>query len=367
MYIIWPAIRKIQLVLQQYFGPRFFLHHHINKYPDTEEPLLIPRSANEQAVQMPRTPDFAVALTLALLGSTVLLYPHPLTYLRASLLALCAALAAFVLYVSSRPAKWICVTPPESNDKLGSSLRPTRASGSRLPCPYPNAWYCLTLTNELPPGAVLQGNACGKLFVVWRPTELADDGVSWRDAVVMDSFCPHLGANLAAGGIVDNGCLRCPFHGWTFDKSGCVVNVPGADTCPPHASVRTFESRERNGVISVWLGCEDHDRGKAPRVIRDAPSAEEKSSKLLATTKPQYSIPTFPQLNGSSCWVYHGFSEHVVNALLWEIPENGSDVAQLSNTMVLRDCFSPVAHSFLQLLTHIPLLRPPDTFKFHCY
>ena len=45
---------------------------------------------------------------------------------------------------------------------------------------------------------------------------------------MVDSYCPHLGANLSAGGkVVDDDCIECPFHGWKFDgESGKVVDIP---------------------------------------------------------------------------------------------------------------------------------------------
>ena len=170
----------------------------------------------------------------------------------------------------------------------------------------------MALTEEVPAGGVRAANACGKQFVVWRST------APGSAAVVMDPSCPHLGANLAEGGVVANGCLRCPFHGWSFDTEGALVHVPGADLCPTHVTLRRYDSRERNGVVSVWISCDDHDGRKAP-LPSDA-----------AELAPNYSIPAFPQLNGGpQRWTYHGLSEHIVRALLWEIPENGSDVAHL--------------------------------------
>lgn len=43
---------------------------------------------------------------------------------------------------------------------------------------------------------------------------------------VLDAYCPHLGANLAVGGTVSNGCLQCPFHKWEFDTSGQCTKIP---------------------------------------------------------------------------------------------------------------------------------------------
>ena len=47
------------------------------------------------------------------------------------------------------------------------------------------------------------------------------------EAHVTDAYCPHIGANMAVGGVVKGDCLECPFHGWRFRGSdGKCVNIP---------------------------------------------------------------------------------------------------------------------------------------------
>ena len=59
----------------------------------------------------------------------------------------------------------------------------------------------------------------GKAFAVFRDEE----GI----AHLLDAYCPHMGANLGAGGQVKGSCLECPFHGWRFDgNSGKCVSIP---------------------------------------------------------------------------------------------------------------------------------------------
>lgn len=50
---------------------------------------------------------------------------------------------------------------------------------------------------------------------------------------ILDAYCPHLGANMAIGGIVRGNNLQCPFHGWTFDgTNGQCVNKMQQNDCP---------------------------------------------------------------------------------------------------------------------------------------
>lgn len=44
----------------------------------------------------------------------------------------------------------------------------------------------------------------------------------------MDNVCPHRGGPLGTG-VIDDGKLVCPWHGWQFDPStGKAIQVPGA-------------------------------------------------------------------------------------------------------------------------------------------
>lgn len=57
----------------------------------------------------------------------------------------------------------------------------------------------------------------GKRYVLFRD-EQGELGLIGR-------HCPHRGADLCYGRLEDNG-LRCPFHGWHFDRTGQCVEQP---------------------------------------------------------------------------------------------------------------------------------------------
>jgi cholesterol 7-dehydrogenase len=49
-------------------------------------------------------------------------------------------------------------------------------------------------------------------------------------AHVLDAYCPHMGANLAVGGLVTGDCIQCPFHGWKFrGHDGKCMGIPYAE------------------------------------------------------------------------------------------------------------------------------------------
>jgi nitrite reductase (NADH) small subunit len=60
---------------------------------------------------------------------------------------------------------------------------------------------------------------------------------------VMDNYCPHAGGNLA-GGIIEDGCAVCPWHGWAFRlKNGELRDVSSVIIPTYRARIIHHESR----------------------------------------------------------------------------------------------------------------------------
>jgi phenylpropionate dioxygenase-like ring-hydroxylating dioxygenase large terminal subunit len=70
----------------------------------------------------------------------------------------------------------------------------------------------------------------------------------------LEDRCPHRNYPLSDGE-VENGVLRCPYHGWRFDGAGACVEVPGADPAQPLGKLgaRRLAVVERHGAIFVRL------------------------------------------------------------------------------------------------------------------
>jgi nitrite reductase/ring-hydroxylating ferredoxin subunit len=89
---------------------------------------------------------------------------------------------------------------------------------------------------------------------------LGEDLVLFRDPSgrlgLMARGCPHRGADLCFGRLEDGG-LRCPFHGWLFDVTGQCLDQPAE---PPnsrshrHLRHRSYPCHERNGIVFAYLG-----------------------------------------------------------------------------------------------------------------
>ncbi|MGE4339904.1 MAG: Rieske 2Fe-2S domain-containing protein [Pigmentiphaga sp.] len=89
---------------------------------------------------------------------------------------------------------------------------------------------------------------------------MGQDLVLFRDEQgrlgLIDRDCPHRGADLAYGRL-EQGGLRCPFHGWLFDVSGACLETPAEPVgSKMHTTIRqgSYPVVERSGIIFGYLG-----------------------------------------------------------------------------------------------------------------
>jgi len=71
--------------------------------------------------------------------------------------------------------------------------------------------------------------------------------------------CPHRGADLCFGRLEDNG-LRCPFHGWHFDRTGqCMEQPAEPEGSQMYKAIKVpmIPVSERDGRIFAWIGPTD--------------------------------------------------------------------------------------------------------------
>ena len=110
-------------------------------------------------------------------------------------------------------------------------------------------WQPVALCEELPPGgAPLKVRIMNEDLVLFRD----DQG---RPGL-LGLHCSHRGTDLSYGR-VENGGLRCLYHGWLYDVAGCVLEQPGepgggANRGEIHH--RAHPCREAGGVILTYMG-----------------------------------------------------------------------------------------------------------------
>jgi len=100
---------------------------------------------------------------------------------------------------------------------------------------------------------------------------LGEDLVAFRDSEgrvgLVDHSCPHRGAPLQFGRNEECG-LRCVYHGWKFDVSGAVMDMPAEperSRLKEKVRVKAYPCEERNGVIWTHMGREE-DRPPLPNL-----------------------------------------------------------------------------------------------------
>ncbi len=121
------------------------------------------------------------------------------------------------------------------------------------------------------------GSLAGKVMrQYWMPAALSDELASNRPIVpvrlmgedlvlfrddqgslgLIDRQCPHRGADLCYGRLEDGG-LRCPFHGWLMATDGGCLEQPGEpENSKFHEKIKTtvYPVIEKNGIVFAFMG-----------------------------------------------------------------------------------------------------------------
>jgi nitrite reductase/ring-hydroxylating ferredoxin subunit len=110
---------------------------------------------------------------------------------------------------------------------------------------YHQSWFPVALASEVPADGPIGRDFLGTRVVVYRDAA--------GRPVVQGAYCPHLGADLAVGQVVD-GQIRCAYHHWRFDCAGTCVDIPAGDRIPKGARIPTYPSAEAWGLVWAFNG-----------------------------------------------------------------------------------------------------------------
>jgi phenylpropionate dioxygenase-like ring-hydroxylating dioxygenase large terminal subunit len=158
-------------------------------------------------------------------------------------------------------------------------------------------WHPVARSTDIDVGGVVAVILLDRALAVWRDRDGA--------VHVVDDLCSHRGTRLSAGAVADDGCLRCPYHGWRFDGGGACTAIPqlaAGMPIPRQADVRAFRVSEHAGL--VWTCLADERDELRPR-------------------------PTWPITEAGTHWLHVG-ATYDWDAQVFRQVENFCDVAHFS-------------------------------------
>src|SRR5262245_13595156 len=130
-------------------------------------------------------------------------------------------------------------------NRLLTETGPGTACGDLMRC----YWQPVALCEELPSGgAPLKVKILGEELVLFRDDQ--------ERAGLIGLHCSHRGTDLSYGRIEDGG-LRCLYHGWLYDICGRVIKQPGEpDGGVNRGSIRhlSYPCQEAGGVVFTYMG-----------------------------------------------------------------------------------------------------------------
>ncbi len=110
---------------------------------------------------------------------------------------------------------------------------------------FSQTWWPLCRSRDVAAGQVIGRNFLDGRVAVFR----SEDGV----ANVVSAYCPHNGADLSVGTVVD-GQLVCAFHKWQFNGAGRCVRTGNDDPVVSGMRVFRYPTQERFGLIWAFNG-----------------------------------------------------------------------------------------------------------------
>eukprot|EP00127_Corallochytrium_limacisporum_P002111 Clim_evm5s108 gene=Clim_evmTU5s108 len=281
----------LTLITFAYLSSVFFLGHFVMAYSD-----VIPTENSFLSLDNRTFMTSTVGLITMGVVSPFVVSSISVHLLGGSLMALTSAMFsvgfvchAFIAHQVMRRESTI----PEYKRLRVKNARSRRNRLADYPPPYPNGWYKVCDSGDLPVGALKEIEFVGKLIAIFRGE---DDG----KVHCLDAYCPHMGANLTAGGRVVGDCVECPFHRWQFRGDGKVTHIPYAERTNSALKTKSYPVLERNHSVYMW---------------HHADGAE-----------PEYEIPIIPEVHNLE-YAYRGRYDQDVHMHLQEFAENSADFA----------------------------------------
>ncbi|MGD9765843.1 MAG: Rieske 2Fe-2S domain-containing protein [Candidatus Binatia bacterium] len=112
---------------------------------------------------------------------------------------------------------------------------------------HPDFWYPVARSKDLEAGRILGVTFNGDPIALAR-TEAGE-------AFALEDRCAHRQVPLHLG-VVENGRIKCGYHGWRYDRTGRVCGIPYLPKDAPRLprGVRSYPVREAYGLVFVFPG-----------------------------------------------------------------------------------------------------------------
>lgn len=167
-----------------------------------------------------------------------------------------------------------CTTP-------APSATPAQVVGGAFADPdrIVRSWYVVARARQVRAGRPTTVDVLDRRITLWR--------ASGGAVVAFDARCPHLGADLGQGRVID-GSLRCAFHHWRFDPEGRCTDAPGEPDVPDRCTKR-YSVRESHGLVWVY-------NGDAPAFDLPGPPEPDSNQRWRRWVPPAQAIACHPHL-----------------------------------------------------------------------
>ena len=125
--------------------------------------------------------------------------------------------------------------------------------------PLDDYWYAVATADQVQEGP-LSIEVFGTSYVIWRTGD--------QTLVAAEDRCTHREGRLS-NGVVESGCLRCPYHGWEFGAQGRCERIPSSrveTAIPKKAHLGNLPVEEQYGLI--WF-CPNKAVAAVPELLVD--------------------------------------------------------------------------------------------------
>src|SRR5262245_188054 len=127
---------------------------------------------------------------------------------------------------------------------------------------HPDFWYPVARSKAVKSGKAHPVSFAGQPIVLVRDLK--------GEVFALEDRCAHRQIPLHLG-VIDDGGIKCAYHGWKYDRTGRCVNVPYLEKCSLRPNnVRSYPCREAYGLVFVYPG-DPEKLGGAP--FPEIPSA----------------------------------------------------------------------------------------------